>query len=104
MSETEAVVGRNPNPRRVSAGARNRARRGGLTEEGRQRLCEAAHRNRPWLHSTGPRTAQGKARSAENGRLRQIGPRSIRQIRSDLASLRGLIEEMRQARAAIGGA
>jgi hypothetical protein len=93
-----------PNPKRILAGRRNRCLRKGLTAEGRQRLREAALHNQPWLHTTGPKTAIGKACSAANGRLRQLGPRSIRQIRSDLASLRSLIEEMRQARAAIGGA
>jgi len=39
----------------------------GLTPEGRRRLQEAALANRPWEHSTGPRTAEGKARSAANG-------------------------------------
>jgi hypothetical protein len=39
----------------------------GLTPEGRHRLREAALANRPWEHATGPRTAEGKARSAANG-------------------------------------
>ena len=37
-----------------------------LTAHGRRRLQEAARRNRPWLHSTGPRTPAGKRRSAGN--------------------------------------
>ena len=36
------------------------------TPEGLQRLREAAQRNRPWEHSTGPRTPEGKARSRGN--------------------------------------
>jgi hypothetical protein len=39
----------------------------GLTPQGRRRLQEAALANRPWEHSMGPRTAEGKARSAANG-------------------------------------
>jgi hypothetical protein len=39
----------------------------GLTTKGRRRLQEAALANRPWEHSMGPRTAEGKARSAANG-------------------------------------
>lgn len=37
-----------------------------LSEDTRQRLRDAALRNRPWERSTGPRTAAGKARSASN--------------------------------------
>src|SRR5947209_2080062 len=76
-----------PNPRRVAAGKRNWALRKGLTEEGRRRLQEAALRNQPWKHSTGPRTPEGKARSAQNAKKRQLGPRSVREIKRDLADV-----------------
>ena len=56
-----------PNPKRVAAGRRNRLKRKGLTPEGRQRLREAALKNKPWLHSTGPKTPEGKMRAAQNG-------------------------------------
>src|SRR3954462_7223030 len=82
-----------PSPKRVAAGKRNRALRKGLTEEGRQRLREAALLHKPWTHATGPRTPAGKARSAANGRVRQLGPRSIREIRRDLAGLHGLLRD-----------
>src|SRR5947209_11587459 len=95
MTPTEP---RPKNPKRVAAGRRNRALRQGLTEAGRQRLRESALRHRPWEHATGPRTPAGKARSAANGRVRQFGPRSIREIRGDLAELRGLLQDMRSAR------
>lgn len=39
---------------------------GPLTSAGRERLRAAAHRNQPWKHSTGPRTAAGKGRSRMN--------------------------------------
>lgn len=39
-----------------------------LSREGRRRLQEAARRNRPWEHATGPKTPEGKARSAKNSR------------------------------------
>jgi hypothetical protein len=55
----------NPNPRRVAAGRRNRAKRKGLTPEGRVRLRESAHVNQPWQFATGPRTQDGKARGSE---------------------------------------
>ena len=37
-----------------------------LSEDGRRRLSEAAKKKKPWLHSTGPRTPEGKRRSAAN--------------------------------------
>ncbi len=36
------------------------------TPERRKAAAEQARRVRPWEHSTGPRTAEGKARSARN--------------------------------------
>ena len=93
-----------PNARRVAAGKRNWALRKGLTEEGRQRLREAARRNQPWKHSTGPRTPEGKARSAQNARKRQLGPRSVRQLKRDLADLRGLLADMRANRQMVDAA
>jgi hypothetical protein len=72
------------NPKRVAAGKRNRKKRGPLTEEGLSRLREAALENRPWEHSTGPKTVAGKAKAAANGRARQSGPKSRRQIRKEV--------------------
>ena len=36
------------------------------TDEMRARQAEWARITKPWLHSTGPRTTEGKARSAVN--------------------------------------
>jgi hypothetical protein len=82
-----------PNPRRVTAGRANRRRRGPLTEAGRARL-----RDRPWLHATGPRTAAGKAQAARIGKPRQRGPRSVREVRVELAEVRSLIRAMGEFR------
>ena len=82
------------NPRRVEAGKRNRMKRGPLTPEGRLRLRESALRNQPWRHSTGPRSSSGKAQAARNGKTRQKGPRSVREIRADLAEMFNLLERM----------
>ena len=76
------AMARKPNPdadpRRVAAGKFHYAKRKGLTPEGLERLRAAALANKPWLHSTGPRTPEGKARSAANGKLgpegREVGP------------------------------
>jgi hypothetical protein len=50
--------------------------------------------HRPWQHSTGPRTAAGKAQAARNGKLRQKGERSIREIHQAVAEVTALINEM----------
>jgi hypothetical protein len=44
--------------------------------------------------STGPRTAAGKVRSADNGRSRQKGEKSIRQLRGDVADVCLLMDQM----------
>lgn len=89
------------NPRRVQAGRENRMKRGPLSLEGRQRLRVAAYKNQPWQRSTGPRTPAGKAIAARNGKVRQIGPRSVREIRADLCEIMCLIEVIRKSREAV---
>ena len=100
MGSTDAHI---PNPRRVAAGRLNRARRGPVTPAERERLRQAALRNRPWQHSTGPRTPAGRAQSILNGKRRQRGPQSVREIRAELKEVRELVRRMRQARALVGG-
>jgi hypothetical protein len=80
-------------PRQIAARA-NRARRVGLTAAGRQKLVEAARNNQPWRHSTGPRTARGKARSSANGKRRQKGQVSVRELRGQTADLHEAIQCM----------
>ena len=82
---------RAPNPRRVAAGRLNRQRRGALTPAGRLRLRQAALRDRPWEHATGPTTLEGRARAASNGRHRQTGPISRRQARAEIAEIIGVV-------------
>jgi hypothetical protein len=84
------------NPR-VQAGRLNRMKRGPLTLESRQRLRDTAYKNQPWQRSTGPRTPAGKSIVAKNGKVRQIGPRSIREIRADLCEIMCLIEANRES-------
>jgi hypothetical protein len=40
----------------------------------------------------------GKARAALNGKTRQKGPRSTREVRADLAELRSLVRELQAGR------
>ena len=87
-----------PNPRRVAAGRANRAKWKGFTPEGLERLRAAALRHQPWRFATGPRTEAGKAVAARNGKKRQLGPLSVRELLSELADLRTLAGEMVEAR------
>ena len=87
-----------PSPRRVAAGRANRQKRRGPTPEGRERLRQAARANRPWEHTTGPRTPEGKARAARNGKARQKGEQSVREVRRSLAEVVGLAADMAAGR------
>lgn len=86
------------NPRRQAAGKRNQALRRGLSEAGRDRLREAALSHRPWELSTGPRTATGKAIAAANGKRRQKGRYSVRELRQYRQALEARPEPLKQAR------
>lgn len=91
------------NPKRVAAGKLNRAKRKGLSPQGRERLREAALKNRPWRFSTGPRSIDGKTRAARNNKVQQKGPLSVRELRSGLAELRALAADMREVRTQLIG-
>jgi hypothetical protein len=80
------------------AGRLNRRKRKSLTDQGRRRLRAAIKRYRPWEHSTGPKTPGGKARSAQNGKLRQKGPVSVRELRNELAKVTTLLDRMGKCR------
>ena len=69
------------NPRRILAGRLNQKKRGEITQEGREKLRQTALRNQPWQFSTGPRTTEGKAIVARNGKARQKGATSVREKR-----------------------
>ena len=87
-----------PNPRRVAAGRRNQLLCRGLTVEGRERLRSSALQHKPWEHSTGPQTPAGKAQTVANGKRRQKGHRSVRELRRELVSLRELLATIREHR------
>ncbi len=78
-------------------------RRGGRrpktwTPEGLERLRATAMATRPWEQTRGPRTVEGKARSAQNGRARQKGEKSVRELRAELVEVFGLINQMAATR------
>jgi hypothetical protein len=84
-----------PAPGRVGRG---RTPRRELSEEARRRLRELALRHRPWEHSTGPKTPEGKAQAVRNGKRRQLGVISTREARAQLAGVRDLLRRMRECR------
>ncbi len=87
-----------PNPRCVAAGRRNWLKRGPLTPEGRERLRQSVLARRPWEHSTGPKTAAGKAKVALNGKRAQKGSLSQRELRAELAEVQSLVARMASLR------
>lgn len=81
-----------PNPRRVAAGRLNWKKRKGFTAAGLERLRQAAIANKPWLHTTGPRSTEGKARSAANS-IRK-SPQPVREILREAAEVKTLIKSL----------
>jgi hypothetical protein len=92
----ESVLAKDP--KRVLVGRQNRMRWKGLSPQGREKLRQSAFLHQPWRFSTGPRTPAGKAQAALNGKRRQLGIRSVREIKADLADVRSLLREMRESR------
>jgi hypothetical protein len=92
----------NPNllTAQTMAGRTNRPRRTCLTEQGRKALRAAALLHRPWTHSTGPKTAAGRAQSVVNGKRRQKGPFSVRELRRQVADVTEMIHSLKQSRKA----
>ena len=62
--------------------------------EDRRRQSANARRLKPWKHSTGPRSAEGKQRVAMNGWKNQPNANSRRQIRIALADVTGMTAQM----------
>ena len=74
-----------------------------MTEAGRQKLREAAFRNKPWRYSTGPRTAEGKAKSALNAKKRQTEEISVRERKRAVRDAASLLERMAMLRQQVLG-
>jgi hypothetical protein len=63
----------------------------GWSTERRKRQAQAIRHWRPWEHATGPRTVEGKARSARNadrGGQRRVLREMIRTLNADLRAHR----------------
>lgn len=91
------------NSKRVAAARQNQLKRGPWTDEQRERVRQAIQRTRPWLKSTGPKTAAGKAKVAENGKKHQRGELSIPQLRAQVGDVTLLIEQMKDLRRSLTG-
>jgi len=89
-----------PNAKKVVAGKSGCQKSSGLTPAGRERLRSAALVNRPWQFSTGPRTPEGKAKAARNGKPQKKNPAlqeaeevmsEVSRLLTNMAALRGRI-------------
>ena len=78
------------------------SRKGKFTSARIEQLRQAALARRPWEKSTGPKTVEGKARSAANGRRRQKGALSVREKRAMASETTALMNAMRQLRQELG--
>jgi hypothetical protein len=85
-------------PHRVEVGRRNRAMWEGFTAGGLERLRLAALEHKPWRFATGPTSAAGKAKCAENGRKRSLGAISVPQARAEVARANALLAELTETR------
>jgi hypothetical protein len=84
--------------RREDPGPKSTPGTPGQSPERREKRRQATLASRPWLRSTGPRTEAGKQRAAQNGRVRQTGEMSVRQLRAELAPFMGLARQMATTR------
>lgn len=73
-----------------------------VTQATLQAWRAAAKRNQPWKYSTGPKSAAGKAKVAANGKVRQTGPHSYRELlavakaaRKDLKAVNEFLHAMK---------
>jgi hypothetical protein len=56
---------------------------------------------KPWLLSTGPRTAEGKFRSKANGWRHRPDPNSAQQARARVSDIHQLIAQMAELRSGL---
>jgi hypothetical protein len=64
-----------------------------VTDETRARWRAAALKNQPSRHSTGPKTPAGKAQAVRNGKKRQTGELSYRELRALAKQMRAFVRQ-----------
>lgn len=64
-----------------------------ITEETRARWRAAALKNQPSRYSTGPKTPAGKAQAVRNGKKRQTGELSYRELRALAKQARAFVRQ-----------
>ena len=101
MSHKTSMESTNPNPRRALAGKLNFLKRRGLTPEGKLKLQAAIQFHQPWVDSTGPRSVEGKAKVALNGRRTKRGYTGVREMQREISAVMAMICEMQVARAEV---
>lgn len=69
----------------------------GWTPERRAKQALAIRQSQPWTKSTGPRTPEGKARSARNGRLAGLH-KELYRLNKVLRLLAAQLEEYQKVR------
>jgi hypothetical protein len=76
----------------------------GWSERRRKRQACNARRQKLWRHATGPRTAAGKAVSAQNARKHGLGSAEVRELRRLLRIQRHFVYDFMAALLARQGA
>jgi hypothetical protein len=61
-------------------------------------------KHKPWRFSTGPRTPEGKAKVALNGKRRRKGMMSVREVQAELGEFTAMLTDMAASRRAAIGA
>ena len=69
-----------------------------MTAAGREKLRQTALKHQPWRFSTGPRTPEGKAKVAMNGKRQQRNELSVREMRRELSDAGSTLERLAAAR------
>lgn len=69
-----------------------------MTADGRKRQQQRALIHKPWEHSTGPTSVEGKERIRQAASRRRKGPHTVRERRQLTADLRGLLVASRSVR------
>ena len=97
MAEQATTERSPPSPRRVIAGKINIKRRKQTCVD-REKLRAAILLRQPWRLATGPRTEEGKTKSALNGRKTKRGFTGVRAMKREIKVVNSMLREMREAR------